>query len=83
MRSQWNDGVADVITVRVKPGSAKGPLVQTEPDATLTIYVRERAADGKANAAVLRLLAEHLGLPRARITLVAGATARIKRFRID
>ncbi|MEC9324938.1 MAG: DUF167 domain-containing protein [Actinomycetota bacterium] len=75
--------MADVVTVRVKPGSAKGPLVQTGPDGALTIYVRERAVDGKANAAVLQLLAEHLGLPRARITLVAGATARIKRFRIE
>ena len=75
--------VGDVVTVRVKPGSAKGPLVQTGPDGVLTIYVRERAVDGKANAAVLRVLAEHLGLPRARITLVAGATARIKRFRIE
>ncbi|BBX52139.1 DUF167 domain-containing protein [Mycolicibacterium poriferae] len=75
--------VGDVVTVRVKPGSAKGPLVQTGPDGVLTIYVRERAVDGKANAAVLRVLAEHLGLPRARITLVAGTTARIKRFRID
>ena len=75
--------MGDVVTVRVKPGSAKGPLVQTGPDGALTIYVRERAVDGKANAAVLQLLAEHLGLPRARITLVAGATARIKRFRIE
>ena len=77
--------MADVITVRVKPGSAKGPLVQTEsdPGAALTIYVRERAVDGKANAAVHRLLAEHLGVPRNRITLVSGATSRIKRFRID
>ena len=62
--------MGDIVTVRVKPGSAKGPLVQTGPDGALTIYVRERAV-------------EHLGLPRARITLVAGTTARIKRFRID
>ncbi|OKH66806.1 hypothetical protein EB72_04590 [Mycobacterium sp. SWH-M1] len=75
--------MADVISVRVKPGSAKGPLVETGPDGTLTIYVRERAVDGQANEAVIRLLAEHLGVPRRRVTLVSGATSRLKRFRVD
>ena len=74
--------MADIVSVRVKPGSRKGPLVETGADGALTIYVREPAADGKANAAVLRLLAEHLGVPRSRIELVSGATSRLKRFRI-
>ena len=38
--------------------------------------------DGKANEAVTRLLAEHLGVPRSQVSLVGGATARIKRFRV-
>ena len=42
----------------------------------------ERAVDGKANDAVSRLLANHLGVPRGRVQLVAGATARLKRFRV-
>ena len=74
--------MADIVSVRVKPDSRKGPLVETGADGALTIYVREPAADGKANAAVLRLLAEHLGVPRSRIELVSGATSRLKRFRI-
>lgn len=68
--------------VRVKPGSRKGPLVETEADGSLTIYVRERAIEGKATEAAARLLAEHLGVPRSRVELVAGATSRVKRFRI-
>lgn len=75
-------GVADIISVRVKPGSRKGPLVETSADGELTIYVREPAVDGKANAAVIRLLAEHLGVPRSRIELAAGASSRLKRFRV-
>lgn len=75
--------MAEVISVRVKPGSAKGPLVETGSDGTLTIHVRERAADGKANQAVIRVLAEHLGVPRSRVTLASGATSRLKRFRIE
>lgn len=71
-----------MITVRVKPGSRKGPLVEVGDDGELTIYVPERAVDGKANDAVTKLLAAHLGVPRSRLELVSGATARVKRFRV-
>lgn len=71
------------VVVTVKPGSRKGPLVEVGPDGGLTIYVRERAVDGKANEAVTRLLAAHLQLPRSRIELISGATARLKRFRVS
>lgn len=75
--------MAEIVSVHVKPGSTKGPLIETAPDGTLTIYVRERAVDGKANEAVIRVLAEHVGAPRSRIRLVSGATSRRKRFRIE
>jgi len=74
--------VTEIVVVRVKPGSKKGPLVETGADGELTIYVREQAVDGKANAAVIRLLAEYLGVPRSRIELASGAASRTKRFRI-
>ncbi|ADT99532.1 MULTISPECIES: DUF167 domain-containing protein [Mycolicibacterium] len=74
--------MAELISVRVKPGSRKGPLVEAGEDGALTLYVQERAVDGKANEAVTKLLAEHLGVPRSRIELVSGATSRHKRFRI-
>jgi uncharacterized protein len=70
------------VVVRVKPGSRKGPLVEIDDHGELTIYVQERAVDGKANEAVTKLLAEHLGVPRSRLELVSGATARVKRFRV-
>lgn len=75
--------MSESISVRVKPGSRKGPLVQADADGELTVYVPERAVEGKANSAVIALLAEHLGVPKSRVTLVAGATSRIKRFRVD
>jgi uncharacterized protein YggU (UPF0235/DUF167 family) len=76
-------GMNDSVVVKVKPGSRKGPLVEVGPDGELTIYVRERAVDGKANEAVTRLLAAHLQLPRSRIELVSGTTSRLKRFRVS
>jgi uncharacterized protein len=74
--------VTETVVVRVKPGSKKGPLVVTGADGELTIYVREQAVDGKANAAVVKLLADYLGVPRSRIEIASGATSRTKRFRI-
>jgi uncharacterized protein YggU (UPF0235/DUF167 family) len=74
--------VSESVVVRVKPGSKKGPLVEIGVDGGLTIYVREQAVDGKANEAVAKLLAKHLGVPRSGLALVAGATAKIKRFRV-
>jgi hypothetical protein len=75
--------VTETIVVRVKPGSRNGPRVEVGDDGALTLYVRERPVDGKANDAVIRLLAEHLGVARSRLELVSGAAARVKRFRIS
>ncbi|QIV84175.1 DUF167 domain-containing protein [Mycolicibacterium frederiksbergense] len=75
--------MTEVVSVRVKPGSKKGPLVEAGPDGALTIYVRERAVEGKANDAVVALLAKHLGVPRSRVEFASGATSRMKRFRIS
>ncbi|GAY13460.1 DUF167 domain-containing protein [Mycobacterium sp. shizuoka-1] len=75
--------MARTVVVTVKPGSRKGPLVETAADSTLTIYVREPAIEGKATEAAARLLAQHLGVPRSAVTLASGATSRIKRFRVD
>lgn len=75
--------VSATVVVQVKPGSKKGPLVEVADDGSVTVYVRERAIEGKATEAVIRLLADHLGVPKSRLTLVSGATSRIKRFRVD
>ncbi|MXS74739.1 hypothetical protein CSIV_04385 [Microbacterium sp. CSI-V] len=69
------------ITVRVKPGSRRGPLVEDGPDGLL-VHVRERAADGAANAGVVRALAEHFGVPPRDVEIVRGHAARIKRVEV-
>lgn len=74
--------MSQTVAVMVKPGSRKGPLVVPGDGDTLLVYVRERAIEGKATEAVARALADYFGVPRSRVELVAGATSRIKRFRI-
>jgi uncharacterized protein (TIGR00251 family) len=75
--------VAETVVVSVKPGSRKGPLVEIGNDGELTIYVRERAVEGKANEAVVKLLAKHFGVTPSRVEMVSGATSRVKRFRVE
>lgn len=70
------------ITVRVKPGSSKGPLVDPAGTGELTVYLAERAVDGAANAALVKVLAKHLRVPRSRVEIVRGHTSRVKRVRI-
>jgi uncharacterized protein YggU (UPF0235/DUF167 family) len=75
--------MAELLRVRVKPGSAKGPLVEVGEDGELVVYVRERAVDGAANAAVERVVAEHLGVPKSRVSIRRGHTARLKTLQIE
>lgn len=66
------------IRVRVKPGSRKGPLVETGQDGMLTVHVRQRAVDGAANEGMIAVLADHFDIPRRDVTIASGHTARIK-----
>ncbi|MFB6608698.1 DUF167 domain-containing protein [Agromyces sp. NPDC056379] len=74
------------LTIRVKPGSRKGPLVEAldgDPAASLTVFVRERAIDGAANAGVIAALADHYGVPKSRVHILRGESSRVKRVRVD
>ncbi len=71
------------ITVRVKPGSKKGPLVEANDDATFTVFLQQRAVDGAANEGLVEILAKHFGVSKSRVTIEAGFTSRIKRVDIS
>jgi len=47
-------------------------------DEALVVRVSERAADGKATAAALALVAAAFGVNRSSVTLVAGTRSRLK-----
>ena len=70
------------VVVRVKPGSSKGPLVESDEEG-LVVFVREKAIDGAANDGVIKILADHFGVPKSRVRVVRGHTARIKQIEID
>ncbi len=69
-------------TVRVKPGSRKGPLVEENDEGDLIVFVRERAVDGAANKGVERVLADHFGVAPSRVAILRGHASRIKRVEV-
>jgi hypothetical protein len=69
------------LAVRVTP-SARRNAVEDGPDG-LRVWVTVAPEKGKATAAVVRLLAKALGVPKSQLTLVRGETARDKLFRIE
>lgn len=66
-----------LVTVRVGPRAAANS-VGGERDGALLVRVTAAPADGKANAAVVRVLAKALDLPPSEVLLVRGATGRLK-----
>jgi uncharacterized protein (TIGR00251 family) len=70
------------LKVRVSPGARRPGIAGRHGDAW-KVRVAEPPEDGRANEAVLRLLAETLGVPRARVTLVSGHSSRDKIVVLD
>jgi uncharacterized protein len=76
-----------VLRLRVTPNAGRDVIegFETLADGTEVLRLRVAAVPdkGKANAAVIVLLAKALGLPKSAIHLTAGDTARLKTVRID
>jgi uncharacterized protein YggU (UPF0235/DUF167 family) len=71
------------VTVFVKPGSKKGPLVEAQDDGSLTVFIQQRAVDGAANEGLIAVLAKHFEVSKSKITIESGFTSRIKRVSIE
>lgn len=69
------------LTIRVQPGATRSEVVGPHGDA-LRVRVAGPAVDGKANAELVRFLAEHFGLPRRAVELTRGHTSRTKLVRV-
>ena len=65
------------LQLRVSPGSRSGRIVGRHGDGW-KVSVQAPPEDGRANEAVLRLLADTLGLARRDVELVSGRTRRDK-----
>ena len=74
------------VELQVTPG-AKADRVEgvgrdADGGAVLRVRLKAPPADGKANQALVKLLAKRWGLAKSDVTLAAGATARRKRVHL-
>ena len=69
--------------VRVTPKSRADGIQASRDGGMIRVRVTAPPEDGKANEAVVALLAERLGLPRRSIRLAGGATSRVKWIEAD
>ncbi len=65
------------IKVKVKAGAKEDRLIQKGPE-SYEIHVRERALEGHANRAVLKRLANILGVPVSKLWIAKGAYSSSK-----
>jgi uncharacterized protein len=81
-REEVADGeVAIVLALHVQPGAKRTEVAGTHGDA-LKVRLAAPPVDGKANAELLRFLADAFDVPLRHATLVRGETSRAKVVRI-
>jgi uncharacterized protein (TIGR00251 family) len=66
------------LTVRVQPRASRNEVTGFDADGVLKVRVTAPPADGQANEAVERAIADALGIGRTSVKIVRGATARSK-----
>jgi uncharacterized protein len=68
-----------VLPVRAQPGARRNE-VRGIQDGALKVCVTQAAEKGKANKAIVEVLAKWLGLRKSQIELITGETASQKKF---
>lgn len=75
------DGDDLLLYVRVQPRASRDEIIDVR-DARLRLRTTAAPTDGKANKAVIRLLADYLGVAPSTISLVRGKARRDKQLRV-
>lgn len=74
------------MAVRLTPRGGRDAIdgieLRADGQSVLKARVRAAATEGEANAALLKLIAHQLHVPPRDVSLIAGATSRIKRLAI-
>ncbi|MBX3062249.1 MAG: DUF167 domain-containing protein [Anaerolineae bacterium] len=70
-------------TVRIVTRAQRDEIVGVQEDGTLKIRLTAAPADGQANSALIKFLAERLGVPETAIEIVAGKETRDKWISVE
>ncbi len=71
-----------MIKVKVTPNSREEKVIGEE-GGILKVKVRAPPEDGKANSALIEVLAKHYNVPKRCVIIQSGQTSRIKQVIID
>ena len=71
-----------VITVRVTPRASRD-VIEGEFQGMLKVRLTAPPVEDRANAALVRLLAARLNVPRSAVRILAGEKGRVKRVEIS
>ena len=69
------------IQVKVKPNSTAEKLSQEGN--SFIVKVKEPPKEGKANQAVIKLVAEHFGVPQSQVRILSGFRSRNKVIEVE
>ncbi|MCM8762774.1 MAG: DUF167 domain-containing protein [Candidatus Omnitrophica bacterium] len=69
------------ISVKVRP-NAKQQRVEQIAQNSFLVWVKEKPVEGKANQAVVRILAQYFGIPQSSVNLLKGQNSKQKLFDI-
>lgn len=75
-----------VLRVRVTPKSSKDIVIgccETPDGPAIQVKVRALPEDGAANAAIAKVLARWLDLPKSAVALKSGAKSRVKLLHVN
>jgi uncharacterized protein (TIGR00251 family) len=73
-----DDKKGTILSVRVKPRANKNEIVEVLGDGTVKVHLTAPPVEGKANAALLKFLAEILDVPISHLDILVGAGGRDK-----
>ncbi len=73
---------SNVIQVKVKP-NARTSIFEPADDGTWLAQIKSAPIDGKANAELIALVADHFRCRKSAVTIKSGASGRTKLVRID
>ena len=71
-----------MLKLKVKPGSRDESLIEQD-DGTWLARVKAPPVDGKANAALITLIAAHFGLRKAQVSIKSGGSGRMKLVQLE
>jgi len=69
--------------IRVLPRSSRNEVVGEMSDGTLKVKLTAPPVDGKANEALIELLADHFDIAKSKIKILKGLTSKNKVIQIN